>query len=288
MSTHPLDCLEPADRPLLDLIFGHIDDAMLLEIARCDYGDDVEIHLAALHQIRANNIPIPLPWHPGEVLSLTRWTEWDSLNAQDGAISTRNHWMRLFACTVLIWASLEPENYEDQGEDWHCIDGEDSTIIQFLDSALYLGDDVSIAALKFLGWRMQCQIQRALIHEDFGNCPCYAVAMLLLCVSLDRCNPEIMSFLISIAYCNHEYIPIFKEINDCQLSQKWRDTIYRILLDPMAPDDARSGRAYAVHNDRLSPTRSNPELQSLGMELMGSSSKITGIVNDNFETIISR
>jgi hypothetical protein len=273
MSTHPLDCLEQSARPLLDLIFDRVDDSMLAEIAICDYGDDVEIHLAALHQIRANNIPMPMQWHPREVLELTRWTEWDSLNAQDGAISTRNHWMRLFACTVLIWASLEPENDLDRGEDWHCIDGEDSTIIQFLDSVLHLGDDVSIsqseryanAALQFLCWRMQCQMQRALIDEDFGYCPCYAVAMLLLCVSLDRCNPEIVSFLISMAYCNHEYIPISKEIAECQLSQKWRDTIHRILLDPTAPDYARSGKAYAL--------RSNPELQHLGMEIMGYSGK---------------
>jgi hypothetical protein len=272
MLTHPLDCLQPADRPLLDLIFEHVDDSMLLEIARCDYGDDVEIHLAALHQIRANNIPVPIQWHPGEVLCLTRWKEWDSLSAQDGAISTRNHWMRLFACTVLIWASLEPENYEYSGEYWNHIDGENSTIIQLLDSALHLGDDVSLAALKFLCWRMQCQIQRALIDEDFGNCPCYALAMLLLCVSLDRCNSEIVSFLISMAYCNHEYIPISKEI-DCQRSQKWRDAIYRILLDPTAPDYARLGKAHASVQADASQTRSNPELQRLGMELMGHSGK---------------
>jgi hypothetical protein len=253
MSTHPLDYLEPADRPLLDIVFGHIDDAMLLEIARCDYGNDVEINLAALHQIRANKIPRPMHWHPQEVLELTRWTEWDSLKAPNGEISTRNHWMRLFACTVLIWASLEPENYEDLGEE--------STIIQFIDSALYLGDDVSIAALKFLGLRMHSQLERALIDEDFGECPCYAVGMLLLCVSLDRCNPEIISFLISIAYCDREYIPIFKEINDCQLSHKWRDTIYRILLDPTVPDDARSIGASAW--------RSSPGLQNLGLEIMG-------------------
>ncbi len=259
MSTYPpahellplASCLESSDRPLLDLIVEHVDDAMLTEIAMCDYGDDVEIHLAALQQIRANKIPVPLQWHPGEVLCLTRWTEWDSL-AQDGAISTRNHWMRLFACTVLIWASLEPENYEYNGEDWSHIEGENSTIIQFLDSALHLGDDVAIAALKFFGWRMQCQLQRALLDEDFGCCPCYAVAMLLLCVSLDRCDSEVVSFLISMAYCNHEYIPISKEI-ECQRSKKWQDRIYRILLAPTASDYARV----------------NLDLQSLGRELMG-------------------
>jgi hypothetical protein len=255
MSTHPLDCLEPSDRPLLDLVFDRVDDSMLAEIATYDYGDDIKIHLEALHQIRANNIPIPLQWHPGEVLCLTGWKEWNSIE-QDGAISTRNHWMRLFACAVLIWASLEPENYEGGEENWNHIEGEDSTIIQLVDSALHLGDDVSISSLRFLGWRMQCQIQRASIHEDFGNCPCYAVAMLLLCVSLDRCNPEIVSFLISMAYCNSEYIPISREI-DCQLSQKWRDKIDRILLAPTASDYARS----------------HPDLQSLGLELMGSSGK---------------
>lgn len=79
MSTHPLDCLEPTDRSLLDLLFDRVDDAMLMEIAMCDYGHDIEIHLETLHQIRANKIPVPLQWHPGEVLELTRWTEWDSL-----------------------------------------------------------------------------------------------------------------------------------------------------------------------------------------------------------------
>jgi hypothetical protein len=273
MSTHPLDCLKPLDQPLLDLLFGHIDDAMLLEIARCDYGDDVEIHLAALHQIRAKNIPVPLKWHPGEVLCLTRWTELESLKSQDGGISTRNHWMRLFACTALIWASLEPENDEDQDEDWNHIEGEDSTIIQLLDSALYLGDDVSIAALKFLAWRMQSQMKRALIDEDFGNCACYAVAILLLCVSLNRCDPEIVSFLISMAYCNNDYWPLSKEINECQREQKWREVIDRILLDPTAPDYDRSEKAHALAKANAPLLRSNPALQRLGMELMGSPHK---------------
>jgi hypothetical protein len=88
MSTHPLihvgdslplgtvlplaNCLELSDLPLLALIFEHVDDSMLAEIAICDYGDDVAIHLAALHQIRANNIPRPMQWHPREVMELTR------------------------------------------------------------------------------------------------------------------------------------------------------------------------------------------------------------------------
>jgi hypothetical protein len=262
MLTNSLQRLEPADNPLLTLIFQHVDDSMLLEMAKADYGKDVEIHLAALHQIRANNIPFLMQWHPGEVLELTRWTEWDNLNPPDGGISKRNHWMRLFACTVLIWASLEPENYEYNGEDWNHIGGEDSTTIQLIDSALNLGEETSLAALQFLGWRMQCQMERALLDEDFGNCPCYAVAMLLLWVSLvggvsslEHRDPEMVGFLISVAHCNENF-PISREIRECQLSQKWRDSIERILLDPTASDYAHS----------------NPELQNFGMELIGAGS----------------
>ncbi len=275
MPTNPLQRLEPADNPLLALIFDRVDDSMLLEIAKSDYGDDVDIHLAALHQIRTKNIPIPMRWHPGEVLCLTRWTEWDSLSTKDGAISTRNHWMRLFACTVLIWASLEPENYGYNGEDWNHIEGEDSTIIQFLDSALNLGEETSLAALQFLGWRMQCQMQRALLDEDVGNCPCYAVAMLLLWVSLfggatslEHRDPEMVSYLISVAHCNENF-PISREIDECQLSQKWRDTIESILLDPTVPDYDRLGKAHASAQADASRTRTNPELQNFGLELIG-------------------
>ena len=70
MSTQPLDLLEPTDRSLLNLVFDRVDAGMLAEIAMCDYGDGVEIHLAALQQTRANKIPIPLQWHPGKVLCL--------------------------------------------------------------------------------------------------------------------------------------------------------------------------------------------------------------------------
>jgi hypothetical protein len=48
MSTNPLQRLEPSDKPLPTLIFDRVDDSMLLEIAKSDYGDDVDTHLTAL------------------------------------------------------------------------------------------------------------------------------------------------------------------------------------------------------------------------------------------------
>jgi hypothetical protein len=253
MLTNLLDQFEPSDQQLLDLIFKHVDDSMLIDIAKADYGNDVEIHLEALHQIKAKNIPVPLPWHPAEVLCLARWTEPDCQIVQADAIlqpkclTERDHWIRLFACTVLIWASLEPEKYDEDKDYWYYIEGETSTIIQLFESAINLGNSVTIAALKFLSWRMKCQMERAAIDEDFGECPCYALAILLLYVSLlgsaptsNQCDPEIVSFLITAAHCNNEYIPIQREINDCQRQQKWRDTIHQILIDSTASDYARS------------------------------------------------
>ena len=251
MLINPLHQIEPTDRQLLALVFEHVDDGMLIEIAQADYGDDVDLHLAALHQIRANNIPVPIQWHPGEVLGLTRWTD-----LSNSELAKRGYWMRLFACAVLIWASLEPEDYKYSDPDWNHLEGEGSTIIQFLDSALHLGEETSIAALKFLGWRMECQIKKALVDEDFGECPCYAVAILLLWISLGTSHPdnsELVTFLISVAHCNDEYFPISRKINECQLAQKWLEAIRSILLATTASDYVRS----------------NPELQQFGLELIG-------------------
>ena len=169
MSTTPLQRLELADDLLLVLNFDRVDDSMVVEMAEADYGDDEDIHLVALHQIRTKNIPSPMQWHPVEVLGLTRWTEWDNLHLPDGAISKHKHWMCLFAFTALIWASLKPENYEYNSEYWNHSDGKDSTIIQFLDSFLNPGEKTLLAALQLLGWQMQCQMEKALLDGDFGD-----------------------------------------------------------------------------------------------------------------------
>jgi hypothetical protein len=68
-----------------------------------------------------------------------------------------------------------------------------------------------------------------------------------------------------MAYCNNDYWPLSKEINECQRAQKWREVIDRILLNPMAPDDDRLGK--------VNTARSNLGIQSLGLELMGDAAK---------------
>ena len=80
--------------------------------------------------------------------------------------------MRLFACAILIRAGAEPEN---DGQ----FSGEDSTIVQLVASAVVLGAETSLAALRFLCWRMQYRTLPAY------ELPYYATAVLLLAVALD-------------------------------------------------------------------------------------------------------
>jgi hypothetical protein len=184
------------------------------------------------------------------VLGLIQWTEPDDPTRSDVPIGTVGHWIRLFACTVLIRASIELENYDHKTEDCIYLD-EDHTIIQFLESALQLGHDVSLAALRFLGWRMQYQMKRLPIDEDIGNCPYYAVAVLLLCVSLDRCDPELNHFLILVAYANGESLPISKVLAESLRSEKWKGLIHKFFLEPANL-----------------PAFLNPELQNFGKQLI--------------------
>jgi hypothetical protein len=85
-----------------------------------------------------------------------------------------------------------------------------------------------------------------------NHCPYYAVAMLLLCVSLDRCDPELNNFLISVAHANGESLPISKVLAESLRSEKWKDLISRLLLEPKTSS-----------SDCLTP-----ELQNFGMGLM--------------------
>jgi hypothetical protein len=88
---------------LLTWVSGRLDAADLEAIARADYETDWPRHLAALRRIVGGSLrPLrPLRWHPREVLELVRWSE-------PGAGATGGHLRRLFACTVLLLAAIEP------------------------------------------------------------------------------------------------------------------------------------------------------------------------------------
>ena len=132
-----VEAFQPAPDLLLDIARRQIDDGMLLEIARADYGMDDQLHLAALRIIRdQGKVPESLEWHPSEVLRLMRWSNPEEPRHRPGSVGKRGHRMRAFACAALLRARV----------------ADDATLAQCLGSAKVIGQEMNLAAARFLTW----------------------------------------------------------------------------------------------------------------------------------------
>lgn len=125
-----------------------VTDDMLEEISRADYGMDADAHLAALLTIRDEaRVPTPMTCEPKEVLELVRWSQPDDPAWKPGSTGRRGHAMRAFCCAALLRAGAESAN------DGYFF-GENATLIQLIESALFLGNGLSDAAGCFLTWHL--------------------------------------------------------------------------------------------------------------------------------------
>ncbi len=216
MSIDPLNRFEPTPDDLLRLVFQRVNESMLREIAAADYGQDVDEHLEQLLAIKSGKILAPMRWEPKEVLELIRWSEPEDPTWSPGSTGDRGHWMRLFSCAVLLRAAAEPAN---EGY----FSGEDSTIVQLVDSAIKLGESTSKSTLRFLCWCMQSQT-----HGDWDR-PYVAIAIQILLIFLDQCDPESTQFLIDAA--NFELLPYSNIFTECQKAKTWFRLIRKFLLE---------------------------------------------------------
>jgi hypothetical protein len=164
----------PQPDELLRRISRHIDDAMLKEIAAADYGQDIEEHLVQLRRIRDEcSFPIPMPWHPGEVLELIRWSEPDAPNWKPSGYGERGHWMRAFACAALLRAAGDLENDALRG-------GWNSTVSQLISSLRVLHSELYQPASALLAWLiLKCESD-----EDIEELGFLGVALLWLALQL--------------------------------------------------------------------------------------------------------
>ena len=104
----------PSAELLLDRARRHVDDAMLVTIARADYGVMADEMLAELRPIRdRGDIPARIHGQLREVLTLTRWSDPDHPYPppfEPGPSGQSGHQIRLFVCAVLLRAETEPTN----------------------------------------------------------------------------------------------------------------------------------------------------------------------------------
>lgn len=134
----------PSPDALLEITRVQIDNDMLREISRADYGVGAgEIYEELLPIRNRGVVPSPLPFWVHEVCSLTQYSTPDP-PFFSGPPDFRTHWIRLFACAVPLRAAGETERLS--GSD-------DITLAQTLSSTKILGAEVSHAAARFLTWR---------------------------------------------------------------------------------------------------------------------------------------
>jgi len=216
MSSSARDRWQPSVEPLLDLVIAHNDDSMLREIADADYGMDSEAHYAAIQGlIKSRDFSARMKWEPSEVLELIRWSEPEDSTWKPGSTGTCGHWMRLFACVMLLRAGAEAENRDR-------LSGEDSTVIQLVASSMKLGVEATGAALGFLHWRLQ--------QEQGGWLTPYIVlGLLLLAVSSADYDQALLSDLLpklDSEFCSSEDLLRF-----CTKQDAWRSMLRFVILE---------------------------------------------------------
>lgn len=142
-----LTAFPPSVDLLLDCARQRTDNAMLMEIARADYGIMADERMTELRPIRDRGvIPNSMDFWLGEVLNLTRNRDPERPNAppfEPGPTGRRGHQTRLFACAVLLRADVMPNH---EGID----SSPDSTLAHGLISAGILGEEMSEAAACYL------------------------------------------------------------------------------------------------------------------------------------------
>lgn len=179
-----LKLFPPAKTLLLDQVRKQVDDQMLHDISMADYGCDADKALSALLPIRdRGEISPELGWHPLEVLELTCWRQIPVSEAgvpEEVQAIERAHLNRLFACSVLLLASCDPEcSHENISLE---------TILAIaLESASFLGDSMNQAMAQFLSWQFSILGEGA-EGPEFGFSPLTCAVGILLCAIQQQKN----------------------------------------------------------------------------------------------------
>lgn len=169
-----LSAFSPNTDQLFDLLLPLIDQWMLQEIARADYGKEVEQHLAPLKHFHDTREPMILEWHPAEVLELIRWSQPEDPNWKPGGQGRYGHLLRAFACSALLRSYVREENHTR----WNSFN---ETAVQLADSLRVLGTDFVAAGVSFFAWCVQSLTR---LDEEGIEGPFLGLALLSLAVEV--------------------------------------------------------------------------------------------------------
>lgn len=163
--------LYPNEIALTPQLQANIDDAMLREIAEADYGWKADECYALLRPVLKEGLLPSYDFNLCEVLELISFSQPDDPNWKPGGQGQRGHWMRLFACTVLV--RLGPR-YPDRFGRLRL------TLLPMVSSAIELGRSVAQGCGGLLAWRFL-----GFPVDDTEDPPFLALAILLSAVHLE-------------------------------------------------------------------------------------------------------
>ena len=143
----------PSESTLLDWLRFRLSRAMLEEIARNDYSEEVEAHLAEIeNQLGSAPVLGFLPWNPREVLELERWNEPDFSWGEGPPTGAHGHLKRILACTILLRNTAFVAPATLTWEEQFFVEAAPATALQLLRSAISVGGEVPRLAVEFLLW----------------------------------------------------------------------------------------------------------------------------------------
>ncbi|WP_321477376.1 hypothetical protein [uncultured Paludibaculum sp.] len=240
--------LQPDENALTALFLSEIDATMCREIAEADYSNMADHCYALLDRILATGRVAGGDPSLQEVLELIRWSEPDEPGWRPGGEGPRGHWMRLFACVVLV--RLGPVEKTSYG-------GETDTLAQLVASAIELGPSTARAAAGLLAWRFLAD------PGDDAHRAFLAFAILLLALHLERGRDHGAWFKRLAKWVEEEEARARNEWSGqewligvagyCQKDAVWRSLAKRLLAAPARPH----------------PREADEELRLLGLLVAG-------------------
>jgi hypothetical protein len=254
--------LHPNEGALTPLLQANINDAMLREIAEADYGWKADECYALLQPVLKAGLLPSYDFNLCEVLELISFSQPDDPKWTPGGRGQRGHWMRLFACTVLVRLGTR---YPDP------LGRLRETVLAMVSSAIELGRSVAPGCGSVLAWRFLARP-----GADTEAPPFLALAILLLAVQLES-GEDFGEWLKELVRWVDDEESRARKARSGRRSSlpswgawlsgstrlrdraaDWRSLAQRVLARPHSPHPSSAGEALRLLGERIAGADSSP------------------------------